>query len=160
MKYLLSLFAFILIMSCTTQNTEKLSKIEYEAGACFGFCPIFKMTINPDRTAIIEAERFTFTEGRTQSDITEKEGTFKATIKAEDYNKLVSMLEGANLKSLKSFYGNKNVTDLPTAYLTVHYPDGTSKKIEDYGKGGTEKLNEIYDFLEDFRKNQQWTKVD
>ncbi len=160
MKYLLSLFALVLLMNCTAQNNSKYAKIEYEAGACFGFCPIFKMTINPDRTAVIEAQHFTFEEGRGKGDFNkEPEGNFTATIKKADYDKLISLLENANLKSLNSYYGNKNVTDLPTSYLKVAYTDGTSKHIEDYGKGGTEKLDEIYQFLEDFRKTQAWTKV-
>ena len=61
MKYLLSLFAAVILFSCGTQkNQSKYSVIEYEAGACFGFCPIYKMTIQSDRTAILEAEHFKF----------------------------------------------------------------------------------------------------
>ncbi|MBU8884034.1 hypothetical protein KSK37_13145 [Kaistella sp. DKR-2] len=160
MKYLLSLLSFILMISCATPNSAKYSKIQYEAGACFGFCPIFKLTVNPDRTAVIEAERFTFTEGRTKDDFSgQKEGTFKATIKQEDYDTLISKLDSLNLNSLKDYYGNKNVTDLPTSYLKITFADGTEKNIQDYGKHGTEKLRELYTFIEDMRKSQTWTKV-
>jgi len=69
------------------------------------------------------------------------------------------MLNDLKIKSLNSKYGNHNITDLPTSYLTVNYQDGTSKKIEDYGKNGTEKLKELWNFLEDLRKTQSWTKV-
>ena len=161
MKYLLTLFAAVFLMSCTLQNKTNYSKIQYEAGACFGFCPMFKMTINPDRTAIIDAERFTFTEGKSKDDFSgPKEGTFKATIKEADYNKLVAMLDSLNLKSLKNYYGNKNVTDLPTSHLNITFTDGTTKHIEDYGKHGTEELREVYQFLEGLRKTQTWTKVE
>ena len=147
-------------MSCATINTSKYSKIEYEAGACFGFCPIYKMTINPDRTAVIEAEHFTFTEGRSKDEFSQlKEGTFKATIKEADYKQLVAKLDSLNLKSLKTYYGNKNISDLPTSYLRITFADGTKKNIEDYGKGGTAELEELYNFIEDMRKTQTWTKV-
>lgn len=160
MKFFLALVSFAFLLSCNSQKATKYSVVEYEAGPCFGFCPIFKMKINPDHSAIIEAERFTFTEGRTKDDgYGKKEGTFKATVKNQDYQKLISLLDAANLKSLKNKYGNHIITDLPTAHLTVQYTDGSTKKIEDYGKGGTEKLSEIYQFLEDLRKTQTWTKV-
>lgn len=160
MKYLFSLLAIISLMSCATPNASKYSKIEYEAGACFGFCPIYKMTINPDRTAIIDAERFTFTEGRSRDELPDlKEGIFKATIKETDYKQLLAKLDSLNLKSLKNYYGNKNISDLPTSFLRITFTDGTKKNVEDYGKGGTEELEQLYNFIEDMRKTQTWTKV-
>lgn len=161
MKYFLSIFAFVLLMSCTSQKTNPYSEIQYEAGACFGSCPMFKLTINPDRTAIIEAEHFTFEERDfTKDDFSsEREGTFKATIKKEDYDTLISMLNEINVKSLNPKYGSRNITDLPTSYLRVKFSDKTSKIIEDYGKKGTENLAELWEFFEDLRFNQTWTKV-
>lgn len=160
MKYLLTILSLTFLMSCATTTKSKYSKIEYEAGACFGFCPIFKITINPDKTAVIEAERFTFTEGRTKDDMAgEKEGTFKATIKEADYQLLLSKLDSLDFKNLKDYYGNKNITDLPTSYFNITFTDGTQKRIEDYGKGGTEQLDEVYQIIEDLRKSQVWTKV-
>lgn len=161
MKYVLSLFAFVLLFSCTTQKAQsKYSKIEYEAGACFGFCPIFTMTINPDRTAVLEAEHFNFSKNPSKADFSKgREGTFKATIKEADYNKLVALLDGLNVKSLQDKYGNHNITDLPSSYLRISFADGNSKNVEDYGKNGSEKLSQVYQFFEDLKHNQQWTKV-
>lgn len=155
MKYLFTLLTTLFLMSCATPQMSTYSKIEYEAGACRGFCPNFKITINPDRTAIIDAERFTFTEVFSEA----KEGIFRTTLKENDYKILLSKLESLNLKSLNNYYGNKNVSDLPTAYLKVTFADGSVKHIEDYGKGGTEKLDELYSFIEDLRKSQTWIKV-
>lgn len=161
MKYLLSLFAAILLLSCSTQkNQSKYSVIEYEAGACFGFCPIYKMTINADRTAVLEAEHFNFSKGSSKDEFSNpREGTFTTTIKEADYNKLVALLDGLNVKNLQDKYGNQNVSDLPTSYLRIKFADGTSKNTEDYGKRGTEKLKETYQFFEDLKTSQQWTKV-
>jgi hypothetical protein len=160
MKYLFTLFLSIILLSCTLKNTTKYSKIQYEAGACFGFCPIFKMTINPDRTAVIEAEHFTFTEGRSKGEFSEeREGTFTATLKEADYQKMITLLDGANISSLKDEYKNRNVSDLPSSFLRINFADGTTKNIEDYGKNGTPKLREIYDFMEGMRKTQTWTKI-
>jgi hypothetical protein len=161
MKYILSLCAIIFLFSCSSQKANsKYSKIEYEAGACFGSCPIFKITINPDRTAVLEAEHFNFSKGFSKGEFDKpREGTFKGTIKEDDYNKLIALLDNLNIKSLNEKYGERNVTDLPTSYLRINFTDGTSKQVEDYGKRGTEKLAGLYKFFEDLRHNQQWTKV-
>ncbi|WBV60144.1 DUF6438 domain-containing protein [Chryseobacterium camelliae] len=161
MKYLFSLLTALLLFSCSTQkNTSRYSTIEYEAGACFGSCPIFKITINPDRTAILEAEHFNFSKEFSKAEFSKpREGTFKGTIKEDDYKKLTALLDGLAVQNLNEKYGERNITDLPTSYLRVNFTDGKSKNIEDYGKKGTEKLVEVYQFFEDLRHNQQWTKV-
>ncbi|MGU3373679.1 DUF6438 domain-containing protein [Chryseobacterium sp. M5A1_1a] len=161
MKYLLSLCAFIFLFSCTSQATNsKYTKIEYQAGACFGFCPVFKMTINPDRTAIFEAEHFNFNNKPSKDEFSQpREGTFTGTIKEKDYNKLIRLLDGLDVKNLNDKYGSRNITDLSTSYLRINFNDGTTKNVEDYGKRGSEKLSEVYHFFEDLRKSQEWTKV-
>jgi len=161
MKYLLSLFAALLLFSCSTQkNQSKYSTIEYEAGACFGFCPIYKMTIQSDRTAVLEAEHFNFSKGTSKDEFSKpREGTFTTTIKEADYNKLVALLDGLDVKNLQGKYGSQNISDLPTSYLRIKFADGTSKNTEDYGKRGSEKLKATYQFFEDLKTNQQWTKV-
>ena len=163
MKYLLSLFSIIFLFSCTTQkmSSSKYSTIEYEAGACFGSCPIYKMTIKADRTAVLEAEHFNFSKGFSKGEFDKpREGTFKTTIKEVDYKKLITLLDGLDLKSLSDKYGSRNITDLSTSYLRVKFNDGSSKNIEDYGKRGTEKLKIVYQFFEDLKHNQQWEKVE
>lgn len=162
MKYLLALFAFVFLFSCTTSKkvNSKYTKIEYQAGPCFGFCPVFKITINPDRTAVFEAEHFNFGNKTSKDEFSNpREGTFTGTIKEKDYNKLISLLDGLNVKSLDDKYGKRNITDLSTSYLRISFSDGTQKNVEDYGKRGSEKLSEVYHFFEDLRKNQEWTKV-
>ncbi|WP_027379135.1 DUF6438 domain-containing protein [Chryseobacterium daeguense] len=161
MKYLLALCAFVFLFSCNSQKANsKYSKIEYNATACFGFCPIFKMTINPDRTAVFDAEHFNFTDKPSKDEFSKtREGTFTGTIKEEDYNKLIALLDGLDVKNLNEKYGERNISDLPSSYLSITFADGTSKHVEDYGKHGSEKLAEVYKFFEDLRKNQQWTKV-
>lgn len=141
-------------------STSKYSTIEYEAGACFGSCPIFKMTINPDRTAVLEAEHFNFSKEFSKGEFSKpREGTFKTTIKEADYKKLVTLLDGLDVKNLNEKYGSRNVTDLPTSYLRVQFNDRSSKNIEDYGKRGSEKLIAVYQFFENLKHNQQWEKV-
>ncbi|WP_419868438.1 DUF6438 domain-containing protein [Chryseobacterium sp. CT-SW4] len=161
MKYIISVLALIFAFSCSSQkNPSEYSRIEYEAGACFGFCPVFTLTISPDKTAVLEAEHFNFTKNPSKADFSkEREGTFKTTIKDTDYSRLISLLDDLNVKNLNDKYGERNITDLPTSYLRIQFKDGTQKNIEDYGKRGNEKLMEVYKFFEDLRHNQQWVKV-
>lgn len=161
MKYLLSLVAFFAIMSCAVKSDSTYSQIKYKAGPCFGTCPMFEMTINPDRSAVIDAEHFTFEKGGLKDvQSREKEGVFRATISETKYAQLISMMNDLNVKSLQSKYGDRSVTDMATSYLTVTYKDGTQKTIEDYGKNGTVKLKNLYQFIEDLRFSQNWRKVD
>jgi len=158
MKYLFSLLAISLLVMCTSQkNPDKITAVEYRSGACFGFCPIYKMKINADQTAIFEAERFNFSR---DTDSQKSEGNFKGKIDAEKYSELMEKFAALKAKNLKNFYGNKNVTDLPTAYLTITYADGTIKKIEDYGKRGTPELQKLYEFFDGLRTSQSWTKIE
>ena len=160
MKSIFAIFALFSVLSCATNKTSQYSKIEYEAGACFGFCPIFKMQINSDRTVLIEAEHFTFSDGKSKNEFSKpKEGTFSTTLKEADFRKLMILLDDLNVKGLKTDYGDHQVTDLPTSYLNITFTDGTIKNIKDYGKNGTPKLKELYNLIESFPKTQTWTKV-
>lgn len=160
MKYVFALSLLLLLSSCTSVSKQDFSKIIYRAGPCFGTCPMFTMTINKDQSAVIDAEHFTFTKGGGKDDFSkEKEGKYTARITDSDYRTLVSMLNALNVNTLNEKYGSRNVTDLSTAYLTVHQTDGSVKKVEDYGKSGTPLLKQLYNFLEDLRFTQKWTKA-
>lgn len=156
MKYLFSFLFALFVLSCTSQPKSNYSKIEFNSGACFGFCPIFSMTIDSERNAVFEAQQFNFSRNVSKK----AEGTFKTTIKPEDYAALVALLDSAKLKSLNDFYGNKNITDLPTGRLNVTFSDGSTKQIEDYGKNGNDDLKKIYAYFEGLKKSQNWTKVE
>lgn len=161
MKSLFSILVFTLLMNCTTQKKSNYSKIEYQAGACFGLCPIFKMTINPDHSVVVDAERFTFQKGNTKSDFNKpKEGIYKTQLSDETYKILENKLDSLNINTLKEKYGDKNITDLPTSHLKITYKEGGSKSIEDYGKSGTPELRTFYQFIESLIQSQNWTKTE
>ena len=126
MKYLFSLMVFLGLMSCATSQTSKYSKIEYEVGPCFGFCPTYKITIDSDRNAILEAERFNFTKGGSKDDFSKpREGTFKAVISKEDYQKLNQFYENKIGEVLELQKGEKiNFTDyIDLESLRISTPD-------------------------------------
>ena len=162
MNYLFSLFAAVLLFSCAAQkkSSSPYAEIQYEAGPCFGFCPYYTMTIKADRTAVLEAEHFNFSEGGSKEDFSKpREGTFTATIKKENYDELVNLLNALNVKALNDKYGDKRIMDASTSYLRITFSDGEKKQIQDYGKHGTEGLVELYQYFESLKKSQDWTKI-
>ena len=151
---------FLGLMSCATSQTSKYSKIEYEVGPCFGFCPTYKITIDSDRNAILEAERFNFTKGGSKDDFSKpREGTFKAVISKEDYQKLITLANAADVKTLKDSYIDKQIMDASKVDLRVFFTDGTKKEIQLSAGEKPEKLIEFYSYIDELKKKQKWEKV-
>ena len=151
---------FLGLMSCATSQTSKYSKIEYEVGPCFGFCPTYKITIDSDRNAILEAERFNFTKGGSKDDFSKpREGTFKAVISKEDYQKLITLANAADVKTLKDSYIDKQIMDASKVDLRVFFTDGTKKEIQLSAGEKPEKLIAFYSYIDELKKNQKWEKV-
>lgn len=160
MKYLLSLMVFLGLMSCTTSQVSKYSAIEYEVGPCFGFCPTYKITIDSNRNAVLEAERFNFTEGGSKDDFSKpREGTFKAVISKEDYQKLIEATDAAQIKTLKDSYIDKQIMDASKVNLRVSFADGTKKDIAISAGEKPQKLIDLTTVISELKKNQKWEKV-
>ena len=160
MKAILLLLFSSFLISGGKSNVPQIKQITYEAGPCFGFCPIYKMTLLMDGSALIQAERFTFANPKS-NDWTDKEaeGTYRATISEASMIDILEQINQLNLKEGKQKYGNRNIKDLPTAYLTIEYQNAASVQIEDYGKAGTPQLKALYQTLENLRQSETWQKM-
>lgn len=123
-----------------------IEKITYSTSMCLGKCPIFELEINADRTATYHAIQFN---GKT--------GTFKTTIREQDYNALILLLNYTNFPHLKGQYAIK-WTDDQAANLKITYNNGNVKEISDYGLIGTYGLIQIHRHLFSMRKKQRWKK--
>lgn len=134
-----------------TSATYKIKKIEYFTQRCYGFCPIFSLTINADKSATWLAERF--------NKINEKdwEGTFHTTITDVKFNELIDLLNYIDFPTLENNY-SVNWTDDQTAILKITYDDDKIKIIRDYGLLGTFGLSKIHQLLFELRENQSWVK--
>ncbi len=160
MKYLLSLFVFLALMTCNSSQVSKYSKIEFQEGPCFGFCPTYKIIITPDRNAVLEAERFNFSEGGSREDFNKpREGTFKSQISKEDFQKLISLIDEANVKSLGNAYEDKMIMDASRSYLRVYFSDGSKKEITISSGEIPEKLDTLCSFIREVKTGQKWEKV-
>lgn len=134
-----------------------IEKIEFEAGPCFGSCPMYKLTINKDQSAIFLAEEYNFNSVR-HNFTSKNEGLFKGKIKKEDYNNLINLLNYIDFTKLKDEY-SVGWTDDRTGDLKITYDNGKTKTISDYGMVGTYGLKSVYELLAELRFNQKWEKV-
>ena len=83
------------------------------------------------------------------------EGQFYGKIEPSTKNKIYEILNYINFPSLKDSYMT-GATDMPTAYLTIHYGSGQIKKIKDYGFQGTYGLGILYNQLEKISNDNSW----
>lgn len=160
MKYLFSLLVFAGLMSCATSQVSKYSKIEYQVGPCFGFCPTYKITVDADRNAILEAEHFNFTKGGSKDDMNKpREGTFKSVVSAADYQKLVALTDAADVKTLKDSYEDKQIMDASKTDLRIVFADGSKKEIRTSVGEKPAKLTSLIAYITQLKQNQKWEKV-
>lgn len=160
MRYLLSFFLLAGLMSCSSSKVSKYSKIEYEVGPCFGFCPIYKIIINADKTAILEAEHFNFSKGEGRGDLDKpREGTYRSVISKEDFDKLMTLADQANVKSLKGNYEDQRIMDASRTSLSIFFSDGSLKNIAMSAGEKPENLVKLVQYIIQLKEKQNWKKI-
>lgn len=95
-------------------------EIRLSRGACFGFCPVYEVTINGDGEVRYQGRNFVNVVGERT-----------ATISREDVARLVARFDAIGFNSLNDSY-RANVSDLPTYRITLTR-DGHTKTITDFG---------------------------
>lgn len=125
----------------------KINSILFSTGPCEGSCPIFSMKIDKRGNATYNA-----------ISLNKKDGNFKATIKKEDLDTILSLLNYINIKQLKNKY-SVNWFDAPGCSIKIKFVDGSVKTISDYGEQGTFGLKRLYALLFDLRDSQNWVSV-
>jgi len=116
---------------------------------------MFSMDIDSDGTIIYEAIRYT----SSQSEPEKGSGRFKGRLNPAQQAQLQTAIFNLNLQNLKSFYGDKRITDLPTSKLRISMQNGKVTATEDYGQRGTPQLINLYQLLNQFRNEVSWTAV-
>jgi hypothetical protein len=143
MNQIFYLSILILLAGCTETKVD-FDQMDFQAGVCFGECPIFEMTIRSDGEASYHAEMYNNVEGQ-----------FNSTLKKSELDQLVNALEDSDFFTLPNNY-SINRTDHPTYILSVKLKDGSIKTIEDYGPSGPEKLKAVYKNFFSLRQSQDW----
>lgn len=119
MRFLLLLIllsTYFFNASGQNEKTNKKELITMERGACFGSCPIFKITIFCDGKAIYEGERFV-----------EKTGKYEKKLSKQEINNLIKQFRKADFYKFNENYPSR-ATDFPETIISFGYK-GKYKKI-------------------------------
>lgn len=86
---------------------EEISAITLRRGACFGFCPVYEVTLHADGRAAWQGHRFV-----------ERIGPFEGEIGADDFRRLAALVERVGFFSWDPEY-TSGVVDTPDYHLVV-----------------------------------------
>jgi len=109
--------------------------VSLERTACYGRCPIYKVTVLRDGTVLWEGERFVKTTGKAS-----------AKLPAAALAQLADAFRTAGFFALQDKYERYDITDHPSAIVT--FDDGKRKKTVHHYHGDTSAPKQLYE-LED-----------
>jgi Domain of unknown function (DUF6438) len=114
-----------------------ITSIEYKTSPCSGKCPVFEFSIDQTLQVIYNG-----------IDNVNKKGEFKLTADLKDWDYMRDMLNNSRATKMNAAYSNNSKGE-QTGYLTIHYKNGETKKIQDYGLAGTLGLSILFDFFQE-----------
>ena len=131
--------------SPASNNLDKVT-ITLERTACYGFCPVYTLTIQGDGTVVYEGEDFVKTRGRVE-----------ITIPAEKIDQLLEEFEGIDYFALNDNYKERTITDAPSVITSITV-DGKTKTIEHYhgDLNAPEGLTRLEDKIDKIINTDQW----
>jgi hypothetical protein len=134
------------------QNIPQDLMITLERTECFGFCPVYKLTITTDGAVIFEGRRFVKQEGV----------TIKSAISKERLKQLMAEFDRVKFFSLEDDYSEIRLscpTDQPSAITSIRI-NGRSKRINHYLGCGEPKvpkaLTELENKIDEIVNTAQW----
>ena len=141
--------AIILLATCLLaaggRAEAQTNKISLERTACFGTCPVYKLTVYSDGKVEYEGKEYVKEKGPRTSRISEK-----------NFLRLMKKVEGIGFFRLNDRYEGR-ITDLPTRITTVTKGD-VSKTVRNY-YGGPKGLHDLEQLIDEVTNSAQWTGV-
>ncbi|WP_430967743.1 DUF6438 domain-containing protein [Spongiimicrobium sp. 2-473A-2-J] len=116
-------------------DKEAVVKIEFKTDYCYGTCPVFEIVM--DKGGHVRYKGIDHVVQRGEKDL---------QLDQADWAYMSELIQNIQLRKLKDMY-SVDQTDNQTGYLTVHYADGSIKKIQDYGLAGSYGLSVLYDYI-------------
>jgi hypothetical protein len=123
---------------------EQITEITLERTACFGTCPMYKITLRRDGTATYIGRRFV-----------DRVGTYKGNVYG--FERLAQFVESQGFFKLNNEY-TVAVTDLPST-ITSAVRQGQRKTIVDYGNIAPLELWAIEQAIDGIVANTKWEKI-
>jgi hypothetical protein len=156
----ITLILALIVMACgaachatSSQNSSHSPAAEHkplatlERTACFGFCPIYKVTIFRDRVVEYEGEKFVKTVGRATGRLT-----------TGQLAQLEELFRKNGYLQLENSYERSNFTDLPSAFTSYSPAGGRTKTIRHYfgDRSAPEALTRVEEGIDRIVNIEQW----
>lgn len=129
------------------ETAPTVETITLERQPCFGFCPVYTLTIHGD--------------GRVEfngTDNVEISGEQTANIDPPDVQALADALIQGGYMEFEDSYMTQDVTDNPYVITSITFSDGTTKRIEHYygDQSAPEELTALEELIDDTANVAQW----
>lgn len=98
-----------------------LRKVTFERTACYGRCPVYRLTVHGTGEVEWIGERFVA-----------REGTHRWTISPDKVERLWDAFAKADFLALNDGYTFVSVTDAPGCVTSIELEDGRFKKVDHY----------------------------
>lgn len=134
--FLVFLYSSCNLSSSSTYEIQKKLIISLNKTACFGTCPVYKIKIYNNQSAIFEGVKFV-----------EKEGSYNFKISKKEINTILKKAKKINFQKMEDEY-TELITDLPTTYIMIN-----NKQIKDY-YGAPKELKELEEIIENIFLNK------
>jgi hypothetical protein len=108
-----------------SKDKDQITEVTLERTACFGYCPIYKVTLRRDGTISYNGREYV-----------ELKGAYEG--KVYGFDRLAQLILSSGYFNLKDNY-SINATDLPSTITSV-VRDGKRKTITNYGDSGPVEL--------------------
>lgn len=154
MKYVLLFILAIFTTSCRSQiaNAE-FETLSLQKTPCRGFCPVYKLTLKKDGTATLNGERYYFE----KMDNPQAAGIYHSQISKEKAHLINTLVKNFKETPTEEKYKDAR-TDMSSYYLNVTFTDGTTKKVNVYGKTEVKAIHNLYKELDQLRNSENWKK--
>ncbi|MBX9850224.1 MAG: hypothetical protein K2X86_00525 [Cytophagaceae bacterium] len=121
-------------MHPVSSNSFDSSVIIMEKTECYGYCPVYSITIDGTGKVIYEGKKHV-----------KKVGKFERQLSGKEISTIFSAFEHSDFFKLQNEY-TAGVSDMPTVYVTFEH-QGQKKKITDY-YGAPESLKKLEELVE------------
>lgn len=130
------------------QPGETAFSVTLERTACFGACPMYTVTVDQGGAVTFDGKRFVASTGN-----------HSARVDAQALSRLRQAVEASDFFALKDCYCERNVTDLPSAIVTVNLGD-RKKTVRHYAgdRSAPPALIELQEQIDRLASTERWIK--
>ncbi|MFH0967200.1 MAG: DUF6438 domain-containing protein [Methanobacteriota archaeon] len=145
----LMLICIVLILPGAVNGAapDKNSSVTLMRGMCYGTCPVYSVTLSENGTVIYDGEMYV-----------KETGVRNGTINASVFTRLMDQVDMVGVFKMKDTYTGYDITDMPSATLTIQEGNITKRVEHYYGDlNAPITLTELEDLVDQSVNITQWT---